>query len=89
VKWKKSEKKAVAFQVLMATILSTIVFWDVELCSLVDTDKRFRGSVSTHHSDVLKRRSISTRTHGVTSQPSCRWKQRTLFADRICSDSRK
>jgi hypothetical protein len=49
------------------------VFWNVAPCSLVDTDRRFRGSYGLNHhpyggSKLLKRRSVSTRVHGGTSQ---------------------
>jgi hypothetical protein len=66
------------FQVLTATRIKTTVFWDVAPCSLVETDRRFRGAFCLHHQGrrpdyggskhLLKRRSISTRLHGATSQ---------------------
>jgi hypothetical protein len=31
------------------TILKVIVFWDVALCSPVETDRRFRGAYCFHH----------------------------------------
>jgi hypothetical protein len=46
------------------------VFWDVAPCSLVDTERSFRGGYSFHHQGdaPLKRRTISTRLHGATAQ---------------------
>jgi hypothetical protein len=37
------------FQVLTATNMKMIVIWDVAPCSLVETDRRFRGAYGLHH----------------------------------------
>jgi hypothetical protein len=37
------------FQVLTPTSMYMAVFWDVAPCSLVDTDRRFRGAFYLHH----------------------------------------
>jgi hypothetical protein len=37
------------FQVLTATSMKMTVFWDVAPCSLVATDRRFRGVHCLHH----------------------------------------
>jgi hypothetical protein len=41
-------------------------FWDIELCSLVEVDTRFRGGYSLYHQTPLKRRSASTIIYGAT-----------------------
>jgi hypothetical protein len=46
-------------------------FWDTAPCGLVELDRRFRGAYCLHHRDQyasLKRRSTTTRPHGVISQ---------------------
>jgi hypothetical protein len=57
--------------------LNTTVFWNVAPCSLVEIYRRFRGDYWVHRHPspwwwrqqaLLKRRSISTRLHGATSQ---------------------
>jgi hypothetical protein len=35
----------------MATSIKLEIFWDVILCTLVDTDKRFRAAYCLHHHD--------------------------------------
>jgi hypothetical protein len=39
----------VRFQVLAATSMKMAVVWDVTSCTLVDNDRRFRGSYCLHH----------------------------------------
>jgi hypothetical protein len=39
----------VRFQVLRATNMKMIFFWDVAPCSLVDIDRRFTGAYCLHH----------------------------------------
>jgi succinate dehydrogenase/fumarate reductase cytochrome b subunit len=38
-----------SIQVLTAACMKMTVFWDVAPCSLVETDKRFRGACCLHH----------------------------------------
>jgi hypothetical protein len=40
----------VRFQVLTATSMQMVVFWDVSPCSLVEIDQRFRGAYCLHYS---------------------------------------
>jgi hypothetical protein len=42
-------KKLLRFQVLTPASMKMKVSWDVALCSLVDTDRRFRGPYCLHH----------------------------------------
>jgi hypothetical protein len=67
----------VRFQVLTAASMKMAVFWDVAQCSLVEIDRRFRGltafviraiALMMEAVRPLKRRSISGRLHGATSQ---------------------
>jgi hypothetical protein len=37
------------FQVVTATSMKMAVFWDVAPCSLIDTDRHFRGAYCLHH----------------------------------------
>jgi hypothetical protein len=51
----------------------TTVFWNVAVCCLVESDRRFRDAYCHHQDDELieaplKRRSSSTRQHGATTQ---------------------
>jgi hypothetical protein len=43
----------VRFQLLTATCMKMGVFWNVVPCSLVDTDRRFRGAYCLHHQDEI------------------------------------
>jgi hypothetical protein len=45
----------VRFQVLTATGVKMAVFWDVEPCSLANTDRRFRGPSCLLHQGSLPR----------------------------------
>jgi hypothetical protein len=40
-------------EVLTATSMKMAVFWDVAPCSLVDTDRRFRGAYCLHHQGLI------------------------------------
>jgi hypothetical protein len=37
------------FQVLMAASMKITVFWDVVLCSILETDRRFTDAYCLHH----------------------------------------
>jgi hypothetical protein len=39
------------FEVLTKMSMKIAVFWDVAPCSLVGTDRRFRGAYCFHHQD--------------------------------------
>jgi hypothetical protein len=39
-------------EVLTAMSLMMAIFWDVVPCSLLDTDRRFRGDYWVHHHDI-------------------------------------
>jgi hypothetical protein len=39
----------VRLQVLMAANMKMTVIWDVALCSLIETDRHFRGFYCLHH----------------------------------------
>jgi hypothetical protein len=41
-------KVKLRYQVLTETSMNVAVFWNVALCSLVDIDRRFRGSYCLH-----------------------------------------
>jgi hypothetical protein len=41
----------VRFQVLKASSMKMVVFWDVTPCSLVDVNRRFRGAYCLQHPD--------------------------------------
>jgi hypothetical protein len=76
-------KDFVRFQVLTARRMKMTILYDVAPYSLVDTDQRFREAYRLrHHGDEqqvpLKRRSISTRLHGATSQKTA------IFNKRYC-----
>jgi hypothetical protein len=43
------EYNLVRFQVITATSMKIAIFWDVAPCSLVDADRRFRGTYSLHY----------------------------------------
>jgi hypothetical protein len=63
-------REVMRFQVLLATSVKMAVFWCVAPCSVV-ANLRFRGAYCLHHGRQQlpsKRRSISTRLRGATSQ---------------------
>jgi hypothetical protein len=41
--------KVASFQVLTAVSMKMTVFWDAAPCSLVEIDRRFRGTYCLHH----------------------------------------
>jgi hypothetical protein len=43
----------VRFQVLTAASMKMAVVWDLGSCSLVETDRRFRGVCCLHHQDEI------------------------------------
>jgi hypothetical protein len=43
--------KLVRFQVLTAASIKVTVFWVVAPCSLVEVNRRFRGTCCLHHQD--------------------------------------
>jgi hypothetical protein len=58
------------------------VFRVVALCSLVEVDRRFRGTYCLHHQGVrpLNRRLISMRLHGATTQKTAIFIVELFFA---------
>jgi hypothetical protein len=40
------------FQVLTATNVKIVLFWDIALCSLVDTERRFRAPHCLQHQEL-------------------------------------
>jgi hypothetical protein len=46
---KENEYEFVTFQVLTAASMKMIAFWDIEPCSLVVVDGRFRSAYCLHH----------------------------------------
>jgi hypothetical protein len=60
----------VIFQVLTAANMKMTVCWDVALCSLVETDRRFRGAIALMMEAVSKTETLVnfTRLHGPTAQ---------------------
>jgi hypothetical protein len=49
---RQSKVASMRFQVLTATNMRMAVFWDVAPCSLVEVDRRFRGTYCLHHQAV-------------------------------------
>jgi hypothetical protein len=45
-----------------------IALWDIVPCSLIEVHRYFRGAYCLQHKGPLKRRSASTKLHGVISQ---------------------
>jgi hypothetical protein len=48
----------VRFQVLMVMSMKMAVFWDIAPCSLVHTDRRFRGTYCFHDQGIPYRRPL-------------------------------
>jgi hypothetical protein len=48
------KKYHMRFQVLMATSIKIVAFWDVVLCSLMEVDWHFRGAHCLHHQGNMK-----------------------------------
>jgi hypothetical protein len=67
--WKQcGEKLFWRYLFLLSYFLKIALFWDDEPCCLVDNCRCFSGAYWLHHQAPLKRRSVSTRQHGETSQ---------------------
>jgi hypothetical protein len=75
------------YEVLTETSIKMTFFWDVAWCSLLETDRRFRGvycflartTVFMMEAIPLKRRSVSTRLHGTTSQKTSHFQLSTYI----------
>jgi hypothetical protein len=68
----------VTFQVLTAMIVKVTVFWDAAPCSLVDNDRRFRGTYCLYYQGDDDGE-VSTRLHGATSQKIAVFKRVEFF----------